>query len=89
MRQRTDHAFSTFLDSIRDDYLNNSVDLTRLRHTQSIEEFINFVFPYAILADPAVCILRAILSPFNASVDEFNAAILEKVPGETHCYISR
>jgi hypothetical protein len=46
------------------------------------------VFPRAVLADPTVCISRAILSPFNAFVDEFNAAILENVPGEAHCYSS-
>jgi hypothetical protein len=59
-----------------------------LRHTQSFDEFINFVFPSDILADPAIGILRAILSPYNVFVDEFNEAILQNVPGESHCYIS-
>lgn len=88
MRQRDDLAFSTFLDDIGDDYLHDSVDLARLQHTRSPEEFINFVFPPSIVSDPAVCISRAILSPFNLFVDEFNNTILGNVQGRTHCYVS-
>jgi hypothetical protein len=62
------------------------VDISCLRHTHSVLELINFVFPPAIVADPSLCIRRAILSPFNAFVDEFNTAILHTVPGDTHCY---
>ena len=88
MRQRTDPAFSSFLDSIGDDYEHDSVDLGRLNHTQSVADLINFVFPPSIVANPAICIMRAILSPFNAFVDEFNSTILHTVPGESHCYVS-
>jgi hypothetical protein len=35
-----------------------------------------------------VCISRAILSPFNSFVDEFNSTILRTVPGQSHTYIS-
>ncbi|KAJ7885652.1 hypothetical protein B0H14DRAFT_3734712 [Mycena olivaceomarginata] len=51
-------------------------------------DLINFVFPPSIVADPAICIVQAILSPFNAFVDEFNSTILHTVPGESHCYVS-
>lgn len=88
MCQQSDLVFSSFLDSIGDDYIHDSVDLARLQHTQSAENFINFVFPPNVVADPAVCITRAILSPFNTFVDDFNATILPSVPGEAHCYIS-
>jgi hypothetical protein len=88
MRQQSDLGFSSFLDSIGDDHLHDSVDLHCLQHTQSIEHFINFVFPPSVVADPATCITRAILSPFNAFVDEFNVSILRTVPGDGHCYIS-
>jgi hypothetical protein len=88
MRQQSDLAFSTFLDSIGDDYVHDSVDLARLQHTQHIEDFINFVFPPSVVADPAICITRAILSPFNAFVDEFIATILRTVSGDGNCYIS-
>jgi hypothetical protein len=79
-------AANTF--EIGDDYSNNSVNLDRLCHTQCLNEFINFVFPCSILSDPAACILRAILSPYNIFIDEFNTAILQNVPGESHCYVS-
>ena len=41
-----------------------------------------------MVADPNICILRAILSPFNVFVDDFNTTILGNVPGPIHCYIS-
>jgi hypothetical protein len=52
MRQRDDLAFSTFLDDIGDEYLHDSVDLARLQHTRSPQEFIDFVFPPSIVSDP-------------------------------------
>jgi hypothetical protein len=88
MRQRHDLAFSSFIDSIGDDHVHDSVDLGCLRHTQSPQELINFIFPPVVLSDPALCISRAILSPFNIFVDEFNTTILRDVPGNAHCYIS-
>jgi hypothetical protein len=82
MRQGNDLAFSSFLDSIRDAYLHGSVDLN---HTQSVQELINFVFPPTIIASPSICIMRAILSPYNAFADEFISIMLRtgSVPGET------
>jgi hypothetical protein len=88
MRQRDDPQFSSFLDAIGDDHTQNTVDLARLRHTQSIQQLIDFVFPPAVVADPLICITRAILSPFNAFVNSFNAIILHNVPGAIHRYHS-
>jgi hypothetical protein len=42
-----------------------------------------------VVADPGVSILRAILSPFNAFVDEFNSTILLTIPGDAHVYNSK
>jgi hypothetical protein len=89
IRQQNDPAFSAFLDSIGDDYEHEMVELGRLHHTRSVQELIDFVFPPAIVSDPAVCIARAILSPYNAFVDEFNTSILNNVPGNSHCYLSK
>lgn len=88
MRQRNDQEFSAFLDDIGDDTTNDSVDITRLPHTTSIEDVIDFVFPADILPHPEECIKRAILSPFNAYVDEFNSTILRDLPGTSHTYLS-
>jgi hypothetical protein len=41
-----------------------------------------------VVADPIICISRAILSPFNAFVNEFNATILHNAPGQSHHYHS-
>jgi hypothetical protein len=72
-----------------DNYQNETVELGRLNHTRSVQDLIDFVFPPTIVSDPTLCIMRAILSPFNAFVDEFNLTILSNVPGHSHCYISK
>jgi hypothetical protein len=69
MRQRNDLEFSSFLDDIGDNCREDTVDLSRLNHTQSVQQLIDFVFPPAVVADPTMCISRAILSPFNAFVN--------------------
>jgi hypothetical protein len=89
MRQRNDPNFSAFLDAIGDDYQHDSVELGRLQHAQSTQGLIDFVFPANVVADPATCITRAILSPYNAFVDDFNLAILNSVPGNSHVYLSK
>jgi hypothetical protein len=88
MRQINDPDFASFLDTIGDNYEQETVDLGRLRHTESIQTLIDFVFPPNIAVDPIICISRAILSPFNFFVDEFNSTILRTVPGQSHTYIS-
>jgi hypothetical protein len=50
--QQNDPAFSTFLDSIGDDYEHETGELGRLHHTRSVQELIDFVFPPAIVSDP-------------------------------------
>lgn len=77
-----------FLDSIGDDFSHDSVDITRLPHTTSVSDIIDFVFPPDILQCPEECIKRAILSPFNAFVDDFNSSILDSVAGEARTYLS-
>jgi hypothetical protein len=89
IRQQNDPAFSTFLDSIGDDYEHETVEFGRLHHTRSVQELIEFVFPPANVSDPVACIARAILSPYNAFVNEFNMSILNNVPGISHCYLSK
>jgi hypothetical protein len=88
MRQHPDLAFSSFLDPIGENYLHQSIDDARLNNTQSFEGYINFVFPPSVVADPSLCITRAVLSPFNTFVDEFDAAIPHTAPGDSHCYVS-
>jgi hypothetical protein len=56
-------------------YDHDEADLTQIRHTQSIDEVIEFVFPPEILSNPKACMERAILSPYNEFVDEFNTRI--------------
>jgi hypothetical protein len=87
-RQKDDPEFSNFLDRIGDDHENDAVDLGRLRHTQSIRECIQFVFPPTITPYPQICVRRAILSPVNEYVEQFNSKILRTMPGAEVIYFS-
>lgn len=88
IRQGSDLAFSAFLDDIGDNVGSDTVDLARLNHTGSFLEALDFVFPPEIVSQPGVCIRRAILSPYNAAVNEFNTAILDRLSGEAATYHS-
>jgi len=88
IRQRTDPVFSQFLDGIGDRVGGSTVDLACLPHTFSTTEFIEFVFPKDVVSDPTQTIHRAILSPYNVFVDEFNAGVLALVDGDARSYHS-
>jgi hypothetical protein len=88
IREADDPKFSDFLDAIGDDTINTTVDLGRLAHTQDPVECLDFVFPDKVIVDPTICINRAILSPFNEFVDEFNAAVVDRLEGTIHHYDS-
>jgi hypothetical protein len=88
LRQGNDLNFSNFLDSIGDNCEDEEVDLGCLSHTQSPAELLDFVFPRAVVGKPRECLRRAILSPFNQAVDDFNAEVLTRVPGMERSYLS-
>jgi ATP-dependent DNA helicase PIF1 len=88
IRQAADPEFSSFLDGIGDDYVNDKVDLGRFKHTQRVGDVIDAVFPHEVMANPEACIRRAILSPFNDFVDELNEELLARIPGEEQHYYS-
>jgi hypothetical protein len=88
IRQSGDPQFSSFLDAIVDNHSEDTADLERLPHTQSVQELLDFVFPPAVVADPSLCIPRAILSPFNAFVNAFNPTILRNVTRNSQHYHS-
>jgi hypothetical protein len=69
-------------------YDHDEVDLARIRHTQSVDEIINFVFPPEILNNPEACMERAIFSPYNEFVDEFNSQIQARMAGNERTYFS-
>ncbi len=88
IHQHDDLDFSAFLDSIGDNIGHPDVDLGCLQHTHSPDKCINFIFPSNVLANPVECARRAILSPFNEFVDEFNSGIIDRLQGDSHQYLS-
>ena len=83
IRNAGDPDFASFVDAIGLDAKSKPVDLTPfLRPLTSLEDVEAFLFPPNVLADPTLCVQRSFLSPVNVNVDEFNAIILSRLPGE-------
>lgn len=82
MRNAGDPEFADFVDSVGEDTLGNRVNLHPfLHHSTEINDIHDHIFPDPILSRPLECLNRAFLTPLNADVDEFNAEILQRLPG--------
>lgn len=57
-----------------------------LSSTTEKNDLINFVFPDAVLHDPAACMARGIFAPTDEQVDEYNSTLLDRVHGESKQY---
>ena len=53
-----------------------------------LEAAVNFAFPAEVLADPDVAATHAVLSTHNGNVDEINAKLMDKLPGEERLLFS-
>lgn len=87
IRSAADPEYTEFVDAIGENTHDNYVSLHLLEKTNSTEEAINFLFPPNVLTDPSICLGRAFLSPRNIYVDEFNQAILDRLPEEESKYL--
>ena len=82
MRNAGDPEFADFVDSVGEDTSGNHVNLHPfLHHSTEINDIHDHIFPDPILSRPLECLNRAFLTPLNADVDEFNAEILQRLPG--------
>jgi len=59
-----------------------------LSSTTEKNDLINFVFPDAVLRDPAACRPRGIFAATNEQVDEYNSILLDRVQGESKRYFA-
>lgn len=82
IRGARDSEYTTFVDRIGEDHAHSHVSLNILSRINTLDEAISFLFPRYILAEPPICLQRALLSPKNSYVDDFNAKILDILPGE-------
>ena len=78
-----DTEYTSFIDDIGKDISGARRQLPLLRNTRNILDVIDFLFPLEILNMPYLCLSRAVLSPRNIFVDEFNDIILNRLPGAT------
>lgn len=82
IRSAANPGYTAFVDAIGENTDNDYVSFHLLAKTTSTQDTIDFLFPPEVLADPAVCLGRAFLSPRNVYVDEFNQTILNLLPEE-------
>ncbi|KAE8233648.1 hypothetical protein CF326_g1310 [Tilletia indica] len=82
MRNGDDAEFSDWVDQVGDAWNTAEIDIgSYFRATVRIQEAQEFLFPGYISDDADACAKRAFLSPYNAAVAEFNARVLETLPG--------
>ena len=86
-RGASDPEYTSFVDSVGEDYTHEKVPLDILDTVTNINEAINFLFPSDILRNPLLCLKRAFLSPKNKDVDDFNNCILDRLEGEECTYL--
>jgi hypothetical protein len=82
IRSAQDPQYTAFVDDIGENYMEDHCTLSMLERLPSVEHCIDFLFPTTVLANPLASLKRAFLSPKNSFVDEFNAKVLERLPGE-------
>ena len=81
VRNAEDPAYSEWVDSIGEDFSNDSpIELPLIDRIQSYDEIAEFLFPDSILHTPFDVSQRSFLSPLNIYVDEFNLEMLERIP---------
>lgn len=81
IRNAQDPGYSEWVDSIGEDFSNDSpIELPLIDRIYSYQEIADFLFPDSILHTPFEVCQRSFLSPLNAYVDEFNLEMLEKIP---------
>ena len=82
IRNAGDPAFADFVDSVGEDTSHRRINLRPwLTHTADFDATFSFIFPDNVLADPEQCVKRAFLTPLNVDVSDFNAQILDRLPG--------
>jgi hypothetical protein len=81
-RGAQDPEYTEFVDNIGEDHQNSHTSLEILTCIHSVADAISFLYPPDVLRNPAKCLKRALLSPKNVFVDDFNEHILDILPGE-------
>lgn len=88
IRTARDPAYTAFVDRIGEDYTSSTVSLDLLQRLASLDECIEFLYPFHVLINPLACLKRAFLTPKNVAVDDFNIEILQRVPAEERAELS-
>jgi hypothetical protein len=84
IRNASDPAFADFVDSVGEDISLRHISLHGfIHHSGNLADVQQHLFPDDVLHDPHACVRRAFLTPLNVDVNQFNADILERLPGPT------
>ena len=67
---------------------NDESGTSRIGTATDLEAAVDFAFPAEVLADPDVAATCAVLSTHKGNVDEINAKLVDKLPGEERLLFS-
>lgn len=85
IRNAEDLSYAEFVDLVGDG-AGPHVPLDLLQRVHDRTALTEFVYPDDVLADPVLCLARAILAPTNAQVDEYNTDILARINGYSRTF---
>ena len=82
MRNAADLEYCNYVDGIGEDIEHShTIQLQYLERVDTIEAALQWLYPQSVLEDPQRCIQRSFLATLNASVDELNDIVLQRLPG--------
>jgi len=82
MRNAADLEYCNYVDGIGEDVeRSHTIQLQYLERVDTIEAALQWLYPQSVLEDPQRCIQRSFLATLNASVDELNDVVLQRLPG--------
>jgi hypothetical protein len=81
IRNASDPEYSAWVDQIGDGFISgHNIRMPFIQQVSSKEEAIDYLYPPDILSNQSQLAARSFLPPLNINVDDFNTAVLERLP---------
>jgi hypothetical protein len=82
MQNATNLEYCNYVDGIGEDIeRTHTIQLQYLERIDTVDAALQWLYPQSVLEDPQQCIQRSFLTTLNASVDELNSVVLQRLSG--------
>ncbi|KAG9024106.1 hypothetical protein FRB95_012070 [Tulasnella sp. JGI-2019a] len=88
VQNASDPQYAAFVDAIGDDASPDIAIVPFLPSVSCPADLTDTVFPNLILTDPEGSVVRSILAPTNAQIDDYNSIILDRLPGHSKTFLA-